>query len=74
MSGKQAHLGGVTIRRLHHRVSHRLEQHSSLCLRTAVPNRCGLCIGALLPVGSCVILHHCLPVLLVGHMVLKPIQ
>ena len=74
VSGKEAHLGGVTIRRLHHRVSHRLEQYPSLRLCTTVPNRGGLCIGALLPVGSCIVLHHCLPMLLVGHMILQSIQ
>ena len=70
MSGKEAHLRGVAIGRLHHRVSDRLEQYPSLCLCTTVPNGGGLCIGPLLPVGSCVVLHHCLPVLLVGHMIL----
>ena len=74
MSGKEAHLGGVTIRRHNRRVSHRLEQYPSLRLCTTVPNGGGLCIGALLPVGSCIVLHHCLPMLLVGHMVLQPIQ
>ena len=70
MSGKEAHLGGVAIGRLHHRVSHRLEQYPSLRLCTTVPNGGRLYIGALLPVGSCLVLHHCLPMLLVGHMIL----
>ena len=79
MFGEETQLGGVAIGRqqLYHGVGHRRSQLSPthfLGLRTAVPMGRGFRIGPLLPVGPCIVLHHSLPVLMVGHLVLQSIQ